>query len=1397
MHSIRFKITVITIAAILTTVLCVFLASYGTLAVENDRNSVGTLNLIAQDTQKSLEKYTESIEQSMEMINNIAVDSLDSVTLAENGVIGTHVKRGRSPEQVERLNKYLSDYCARLQETFSGVASHTHGVIAYYYCISPEISETEHGFYYSRVGKTGFDRQQPLDARTLDPQDMQHNTWYFTPIQRGRPSWVGPYTEAAAEELWRFSYIVPVYKSGTFIGVIGMDIPVETLVEQVRAIRVYQTGFASLLDADSRVLYHPERPFRSLMAAAELGINDEAIRQQRSGDAMIRYAMDGEKRQLSFCTMSNGMKLVVIAPVSEINASWTRLARNNLVITLAIIVVFAVLIMLVMRYMTSPLRTLTAASQRLAESDYDVNLDYNGHDEVGTLTQAFSRMRDQIKRYIDDLNRQLLTDKLTGLPNMRHFFRLAREERKRMQAEGKHPAMLYFNIIGMKHFNRQYGFEEGDRLICQYAEILARLFQGHSVCRFSEDHFAAVVEDEQAEGMLRSLFAACEKAGGEKALPIRVGIYPNSLEEVDVSVACDRAKFASDQNKVIHASGFCRFDEKMLRDGEIYRHIISSVDRALAEGWIDVYYQPIIRASDGKVCDEEALSRWIDPELGFLSPAEFIPALEESRLIYKLDLYMVDRVLEKIKRQSEVGLYVVPQSVNLSRVDFDSCDIVEEIRRRVDEAGVGRSALTIEITESVIASDFDLMKKQILRFQELGFQVWMDDFGSGYSSLDVLQNIHFDLIKFDMRFMERFDSGDESKIILTELTKMAIALGVETVCEGVERIEQVDFLREIGCTRIQGYYYGKPLSFDQILMKYRRGDDMGFENPEESDYFASIGRVNLYDITMLAGGDEESLGRYFDSLPMCIVEVGDGWIKHNRCNKSFREFYERILGMRFSMEKTELSALPDGPVASMRAAMVRCGSDGNRAIVDEKINADTTVHVFLRRVAVNPVTGVAAVAVAVLTVIKASEDGGTNYADIAKALSSDYMYLYYVDLKTDRFIEYRSDAVREDLTMEHHGEDFFGISRRDARKRLHKDDQDYFLSAFSKENIERTLAAHGTFTVTYRLLMNGEPVYVNLKAVRMQDDPTHIIIGVNNVDAQMRQKETITRIQAEEATYSRVEALMPGFVCIYTVDPVTGRYTEYNANAEFAELGLPKEGNDFFAVAQRESARFVHPDDVEKFRSLVTREKMMEGIENHGLHSLRYRMLLSGKEKYVNLKAALVKEKNGPQLIVGVCDIDSQFRRELDYERRLTAARGGASLDALTGIRDRKAFTSMSDEISRQAEKGQSVPCDIVLCRLTDAAQVREAQGAEAGNRLVRDACAAVCGAFKHSPVFRVAEDEFVAVVQGRDLENIDTLIAWLAEKSRQEKMGIACTMASRVGMETLVETLDRTEREG
>ncbi len=968
MHSIRYKVTAITIVEILLAILCVYLASFRIVQSENDRRSVEMMDLLAQDTSKSFEAYATDIASSVGMVANLATDSLDSVKLSNCGAIGANSNPAqRTPEQTAELDSYLDEFSKRIQVEFAAVAEHTQGVETYYFSISPDISTAKRGFYYSHVGRTGFTEQEPFDAHKLDPNDPAHSAWYFEPIQRGRPSWIGPFPATSLNELLICSYVVPIYKSGTFIGLLGMDIPLDTIVELVSSIHVYDTGFACLLNADGTVIYHPELQMGSTLGSS---VDGEIFKRDTSEGMLIRYkSSTGVDRQMSFTTLSTGMKLVVVAPVAEINASSRMLTNATLPIAITVVGVIALLGFLVMGRLTDPLKRLTAASQRLADADYDVELDYKSNDEVGALTTAFRKMRDQIQEDFDDLNRRVNTDDLTGLPNQRHFFKLALEERDRLDACGKHPVMLYFNLGGMKHYNRQYGFDEGDKLIVDVAHILASYFGERLTSRFGQDHFAAVSDEENLEERLWLVLEDCKHANDGKTLPISVGIYRNDLGAVNVSVACDRAKYACDQRRGSYLSGFSYFEMGMKQQLDVIRYVISHFDEALDKQWIQVYYQPIVRAVSGKICDEEALSRWFDPNKGYISPGDFIPALEGAGLIYRLDLYVLNQVLLKMKSQQEMGLTVVPHSINLSRSDFDSCDIVEETCARVDAAGIAHNMITIEITESVIGRDFDFMKKQIERFRNLGFPVWIDDFGSGYSSLDFLQSIEFDLIKFDMSFMRKLDEGRNSKIVLVDLMRMATAMGVDTICEGVETEDQVRFLREIGCSKLQGYYYCKAISLDEIVERYQSGTQIGYENPEESDYFEGIGKINLHDLSVVVSEEDKSLQNAFSTVPMAVMEVLDETVQFVRTNQSYRDFLKRYFWPSLSYAPSALSAVPLAAESFFRGhALECCEGKGGRVFFDGTLPDGSTASCLMRHVRTNPVTGTAAIVVAVLSI---------------------------------------------------------------------------------------------------------------------------------------------------------------------------------------------------------------------------------------------------------------------------------------------------------------------------------------------------------------------------------------------------------------------------------------------
>ena len=272
------------------------------------------------------------------------------------------------------------------------------------------------------------------------------------------------------------------------------------------------------------------------------------------------------------------------------------------------------------------------------------------------------------------------------------------------------------------------------------------------------------------------------------------------------------------------------------------QYIIENFDSALEKGYIKAYYQPVIRTLTEQICSVEALARWQDPEMGLLSPYLFISVLEKNRLIHRLDMMILENICYTYNELREKGLPLHPFSINLSRLDFNEMDMLKAISDILEKYNVPATAIHIEITESVMLDNTAYFRRIFDSFHEAGFAIFMDDFGSGYSSLNVLKDYSFDVLKIDMRFLS--DIGIRSKKILSSVVNMAKAIGIHTLAEGVETKEQITFLRTIGCEMLQGYYYSKPMS-SEMYIEYLTTSDIIVEARSESDYWDTIGKVNF------------------------------------------------------------------------------------------------------------------------------------------------------------------------------------------------------------------------------------------------------------------------------------------------------------------------------------------------------------------------------------------------------------------------------------------------------------------------------------------------------------------------------------------------------------------------
>lgn len=481
---------------------------------------------------------------------------------------------------------------------------------------------------------------------------------------------------------------------------------------------------------------------------------------------------------------------------------------------------------------------------------------------------------------------------VTGLLNMMQFMRHASAHLQDVLADPL--TFMYFDIENFKSFNQRYGFQQGNRLLCYVADLLRETFEGNLVARFNDDHFAVATQSENPADCILFIHERIRVYDLGLPMEVKAGIYHPPQGLTDVALIMDRAKIACNSIKNTYDLTWAEFDPAMEEEINFRSHIIRSFQEAMIEGYIEVYYQPEIRAMTREICGFEALARWRDPVHGMISPGVFVPVLEDAHLSPQLDLYIIERVCQDISRiRRELPSWeLLRVSVNLSRADFrlmDMVQAVEDVRLRYD---IARSLLNVEVTEGAQSDDEKFLQGEIARFRAAGYEVWMDDFGSGYSSLNNVKDYVFDVLKIDMNFLRSFDTNPKSAIVIRSIVNMAKELGLHTLAEGVETEAQFEFLREIGCEKVQGYLFSPPMPLDKAIA-YCHGDtaQVKVEPFRLGSYYTEIGAINVLSGEAIERRGSPEIG---DALSLAVLEEYDGDIHYLYQSRMFKMFLRSI-----------------------------------------------------------------------------------------------------------------------------------------------------------------------------------------------------------------------------------------------------------------------------------------------------------------------------------------------------------------------------------------------------------------------------------------------------------------------------------------------------------------------
>lgn len=412
-------------------------------------------------------------------------------------------------------------------------------------------------------------------------------------------------------------------------------------------------------------------------------------------------------------------------------------------------------------------------------------------------------------------------DMLTGLHNREYFYETVHKKLKETPEDNYY--IICANIKDFKLINDLFGTKMGDAILIRLAEIAKEYLPPETIgSRMESDHFAffmkknLFLEDELMKGINEVTKMI---SSSEYQMVIHVGIYEIGKNDEDVSVMCDRASIAISTIKDNYDQTIAYYDEKLMERVMREKRLVSEFDKALDEGQFVMFLQPQVRP-DGTVLGAEALVRWLHPEQGMIPPGEFIELFEKVGLIYRLDRYIWELAARKLQEWKNNGHENLHISVNISTKDFYYLDIYTTFVELVEKYNISPEKLKLEITETALMMDLDKQLVLLDKLQNYGFQIEIDDFGSGYSSLNMLKDIHADVLKIDMGFLRQTKNNERTSIILRMIIDLAKQLQMIVITEGVESKEQVDHLTKAGSDMFQGYYFARPAAVHEFEDRY-------------------------------------------------------------------------------------------------------------------------------------------------------------------------------------------------------------------------------------------------------------------------------------------------------------------------------------------------------------------------------------------------------------------------------------------------------------------------------------------------------------------------------------------------------------------------------------------------
>ena len=381
------------------------------------------------------------------------------------------------------------------------------------------------------------------------------------------------------------------------------------------------------------------------------------------------------------------------------------------------------------------------------------------------------------------------------------------------------------------------------------------------------------------------------------------------------------------------------------------------------------------------------------------------------------------------------------------------------------------------------------------------------------------------------------------------------------------------------------------------------------------------------------------------------------------------------------------------------------------------------------------------------------------YNQITASLAAHYDTLYYIDLETSTYDEISSTAQFKKLNIPATGSDFFADSRRNIRKYVHPEDMEMVLKLHFKDSMINNLKHRSSFSTEYRMVIGGQVKNVRHTEL-MANDNKHIIVCIENIDEEVKASLELKESQKRNATYTRIaESLASRYDLIYYVDINTTYYTEYTTHKTYGELEIQEEGEDFFGTSRGNVDRVIHPEDMERIKIFLDKDRIITQLESNSRLTEDYRMLVgSGKMQYTRLSVSWSSDKT--HLIICIENRDEVIKKEQEHLQALSVANEMARKDILTGTRNKTAFVEYKKELQKDIDEKVTDSFGIIVCDINDLKFINDTQGHNAGDEYIKAACRLICRTFAHSPVFRIGGDEFVIILRKQDYSDRENLLS-------------------------------------